>query len=357
MRAGLGFLLLALAGCGSPPAAAYAREKQLAQAEQRAGRHREAGKAYERAAALADRPRDADEARYRAADAYARAGDVARARDLYRALAAAPGAGDRQARADFALSELLERSDGAEAAQQHLASAIRRHPSSGLARGALVRHLAYLREHGGSESVLSYLAGESTALGHSELAEALVYFRARELDTIGRATEARDAYLECAARFPYPIGAYWDDALFRAAQKELELGAPTRAIAQLERMLAEQESANIMGSYERARYAEAQLQVGRIYRDSLHDAARAKLALRRVWLRHPQSSLVDDALFEEALIARRAGDAAGSCEALSILLRERPDSRYAACAHSFCAALGPTQGACHDYIRREADVP
>ncbi|HYP89953.1 MAG TPA: tetratricopeptide repeat protein, partial [Polyangiaceae bacterium] len=154
-----------------------------------------------------------------------------------------------------------------------------------------------------------------------------------------------------------PGGAYWDDALFRAAEKELTLGAPARAIAHLQQMLAEQERAVITGSYERPRYAQAQLEIGRIYRDVLHDRARARLELRKVWSKHPTSTLVDDALFQEAQIAYGEGDATGACAPLSILVREQPKSRYAACAHLLCAALGPTPSACHDYIKREAALP
>jgi len=347
--------LLAL-GCGSPPPAAYSRETDAAQTARKQGRHRLAAQHYERAAELAKQPRDAEEARYRAADSYERAGDFARAEAMYRALAAPGPSSERQARADFALAQLLERTGREAAGQEQLVAAIRKHPSSGLARDALERHLRYLRQRGGSEAALAYLAGETAALSATELAEALTYRRARELDDAGRTAEARDAYLACAARFPYPGGAYWDDALMRAAEKELALGAPERAVAHLSRMLAEQEDASIMGSYERARYAEAQLELGRIYRDALHDPSRARAELRKVWLKHPKSSLVDDALFEEALLARSVGDVAGTCSPLSIIVTQVPTSRYAGCAHLLCAQLTPAPNACHDYIKRAAGL-
>jgi hypothetical protein len=356
VKLALGLLLTALSACGSPPPAAYSRETAAAEQRRREGHPLDEALAYERAVKLADKPRDAEEARYRAADAYARAGDVARAEGLYRELAAAR-TGERQGRADFELAALLEQSGRAEAAQQQLALAIRRHASSGLARAALARHLDYLRERGGSALVLSYLATESAALAQSELGETLLYRRARELDGDGQVAPARDAYLECAKRYPYPLGAYWDDALLRAARLELSLGAPEQAIAHLRRMLAEQESASIVGSYERARYAEAQLELGRIYRDVLHDPRQAKLELRKVWLRHPKSPLVDDALFQEALVARSTGDGEGTCAALTLLLQQRPDSRYAPCVRLLCPKLEPAPGACHDYIRRDAGLP
>jgi tetratricopeptide (TPR) repeat protein len=205
--------------------------------------------------------------------------------------------------------------------------------------------------------VLDYLAARQGALGKSELAETLAYRRARELDAAGQRKAARDAYLACATSFPYPRGAYWDDALYRAAEQELALGSPERALEHLARLLAEQESASFVGSYQRGRYAEGQLLIAHIYRDHLRDAARARRELRKVWLRHPTSRLVDDALFQEALLARSAGDQPGTCAPLEIIARDLPESRYAPCAHLLCSSLEPQAGRdCHDYIKREAGL-
>jgi tetratricopeptide (TPR) repeat protein len=350
-------LLLAALGCGSPPPAAYVQEAEQAQTAQIKGEHAAAAQHYERAAALAGKPRDAEEARYRAADSYARAGDSARAEALYTSLAAQGPDAERRARADFALADLLRKSGRESEGQARLVSAIRRNPNSGLARLALSQHLDYLREQGGTTQVLAYLTTEGSALGGSELAETIAYRRARELDEAGENAEARDGYLACAASFPYPRGAYWDDALFRAAEKELALGAPQKALEHLERMLAEQESAVFTGSYERGRYAEAQLKIGQIYRDQLQDPARARRELRKVWEKHGKSRLVDDALFQEALLARRANDESGTCAPLSIIVRHLPDSRYAACAHLLCNTLAATPRDCHDYIKRAAGLP
>jgi TolA-binding protein len=353
----VGVLWLLLTSCGSPPPAAYVQETEQAQAARRKGEHAAAAAHYERAATLAKQPRDAEEARYRAADSYARAGDTARAEALYQKLAAQGPDAERSARADFALADLLSKTGRESEGQQRLTLAIRRSPNSGLAREALSKHVDYLRTQGGSESVLAYLTTESLALSATELGESLAYQRARELDLQGRSAEARDAYLSCAARFPYPSGAYWDDALFRAAEKELALGAPERAIELLRQMLGKQESAFMTGSYQRGRYAEAQLKLGEVFRDVLHDPARARRELRKVWDNHPTSRLVDDALFQEALLARSAGDAAGTCAPLSIIAHKLPDSRYAACAHLLCASLAATPNACHDYIKRAAGIP
>jgi tetratricopeptide (TPR) repeat protein len=354
---GAGVAALLLAGCGSPPAPAYVRDNEAALELSRRGQHAEAAARYERAAADADRPRDAEEARYRAAASYARAGDVTHARSLYEKLANEAHDLERRARADFALGELLEAAGDAAAAQAHWAAAIERHPSSGNARSALVRHLDYLREQGGSAAVLAYLDVETPKLAQTELGESVCYFRARELDTLERATEARDGYLDCARRYPYPGGAFWDDALFRAAEKELQLGAPAQAIAHLQQMLAERESANFVGSYEKGRFAEAQLKLGQIYRDALHDDVSARRELRKVWLNHPKNRLADDALFEEALLAHAAKDERGACEPLGIIVSKLPESRYAACAHELCSSLPAGAAPCHDYIKRAAGLP
>jgi TolA-binding protein len=351
------FALLSGLACGSPPPPAYVKESEQAQASRSKGEHVAAARHYERAAQLARKPRDAEEARYRAAESYARAGDTAHAEALYTTLAAQGPDAERRARADFALADLLIETGRVVEGQARLAAAIRRQPNSGLARSALSQHLDYLRERGGSAQVLAYLDGESRALANSELGETLAYRRARELDESGKTAEARDAYLACATAFTYPGGAYWDDALFRAAEKELALGAARPALQHLERMLAEQESAVITGSYERGRYAEAQLKVAEIYRDQLGDPLRARRELRKVWEKHGKSRLVDDALFQEALLARRAGDEPGTCAPLIIIVRQLPDSRYAPCAHLLCSTLAAASGECHDYIKRAAGLP
>lgn len=343
--------------CGSARPAAYVRETAQAESARRRGEHLAAAQHYERAAEAAAKSRDAEEARYRAADSHARGGNTERAATLYRELATQGPNAQRRARADFALAELELAAGHEPEGQRLLAAAIRRHPSSGLTARALRAHVAYLREHGGRDAVLAYLTAENRALAGSELGEALQYQLARELDIAGRSAEARDAYLACAAHFPYPRGAYWDDALYRAAEKELALERPERAIAHLRRMLAEQESASIVGSYQRGRYAEAQLLIAHIHRDSLRDLTRARGELRKVWLNHPKSRLVDDALFQEALLAHQSGDVAGTCAPLEIIVSKLQDSRYAPCAHQLCSKLRALPGRdCHDYIERETGL-
>jgi TolA-binding protein len=95
-----------------------------------------------------------------------------------------------------------------------------------------------------------------------------------------------------------------------------------------------------LGSYERARYAEARFRLAELYRDALGDPARARREFRRVFDDHPTSLLGDDALFQEALMARSAGDVSGTCAPLRILKAKLPASRFAACASELCPRLG-----------------
>jgi hypothetical protein len=56
-------------------------------------------------------------------------------------------------------------------------------------------------------------------------------------------------------------------------------------------------------------------------------------------------------------LAHAAGDDAGTCAPLVIIVQKRPDSRYVACAHLLCPALSGAPSACHDYIKRNAKLP
>jgi tetratricopeptide (TPR) repeat protein len=218
---------------------------------------------------------------------------------------------------------------------------------------ALRRYFAELAEHGGDGAVLEYIARTEPSLDGTELAEQLLYERARRLDALGKAAEARDAYVSVADRFPYPHGAYWDDALFRGAECEAHLGRPQRAIELLQRMLAAREASHLSGSYERPRFADAAYRIAELYRDEIHDPAAARRAFRTVYDDYPSSTLRDDALWQEALLARRSSDAE-ACAPLALLVRDLPDSRYAPCAREVCPRLQlPVARECRDYIRRE----
>jgi len=345
-------LSVALLACrGAELPAAYAHARDDAERAYSAGQFEAAAKLWLAAAKAADAPRDRNEARYRAAASYQRAGKLEDARELYVKLAA--GNSERAARAAFALADLQLAAGDEAGGYAALEAAARKYPSSGVANLALRRYFAELAEHGGNEAVLAYIARAEPELDRSELAEQLLYERAQRLNAEGKDALARDAYLVVADRYPYPHGAYWDDSLFHASECEQRLGNSARAVALLERMLAAREESHLSGSYERPRFAEAAYRVGELYRDQLKDPEAARLAFHTVYERFPSSTLRDDALWQEALLARQQG-ARAACIPLGLLVRDLPDSRYAPCAAKLCPELRVTPPReCRDYIRRE----
>jgi TolA-binding protein len=344
-------LALLLSACAPNLPAAYVHSRDAAESAYASGHFSEAGQRWLDAAKSADTARDRNDARYRAATSYERAGDLTRAGELYSELA--NGHSDRAPRATFALADLQIRGGDEAGGNAALEAAVRKYPSSGVANLALRRYFAALAEQGGDRAVLDYIDRVEPALDSGDLAEQLLYERARRLDSLGSVAPARDAYVVVADRFPYPHGAYWDDALFHAADCELELGRPERAVAQLERMLAAREASHLSGSYERPRFADAAYRVAELYRDQLRDAAAAQRAFHGVFVDYPTSTLRDDALWQEALLARQGGGTA-ACAPLTALVQQLPDSRYAPCAHEICFKLAPiAKRECAAYIERE----
>ena len=345
------FLGLLLCACAPNLPAAYVQARDAAESDYAKGKFAAAAERWLGAAASADTARDRNDARYRAATSYERAGDLARAKAIYGELA--NGNSDRAPRATFALADLQIRAGDEAGGNAALEAAARKYPTSGVANLALRRYFAALSDQGGDRAVLDYIDRVEPALDHGDLAEQLLYERGRRLEALGSLTAARDAYLVVADRFPYPHGAYWDDALFHGADCELRLGRPERAVQLLERMLAAREASHLSGSYERPRFADAAYRVAELYRDQLHDPESARRAFHGVFVGYPNSTLRDDALWQEALLARRV-DEDEACGPLTLLVQQLPDSRYAPCAREICPKLPRLpRRECAEYIERE----
>ena len=337
-----------LLGCAPNLPPAYVHHRDAAEGAYASGHFNEAAQAWLQAAQTADTARDRSDARYRAAASYERAGDLEHARALYTLLAS--GTSDRAARSTFTLADMRVQSGDEAGGYAALEAAIRKYPGSGVANLAYRRYFSWLAAAGGDQAVLDYVTRVLPDLGSGELAEQLRYERAKRLDALGENAAARDAYVDLAERYPYPHGAYWDDALLRGAECDVRLAQPEGAVNLLERMLAARETSHLSGSYERPHFADAAYRVAELYRDALHDPAAARRAFHHVFVDYPTSTLRDDALWQEALILR-ASSPSEACAPLSLLVQQLPDSRYAPCAHEICGAVPAIANrACCDYI-------
>jgi len=349
-------LLSALLGACAPSLPpAYVQARDAAESAYAKRQFSEAAERWLSAADHADSARNRTEARYRAATSYERAGRVEEARKWYTVLS--NGKSDRAPRATFALADLRLKNGDAAGGLAELEAAIRKYPTSAIAALSLRRYFSALADQGGDRAVLDYIQRVEPELGGSELAEQLLYERARRLEALGATADAAHAYTAVADRFPYPYGAYWDDALLHAADLELRLGQPENAITLLERMLHARETSHLSGSYERPHFADAAYRLAELYRDARRDKAAARRAFRDVFIEYPKSTLRDDALWQEALLSWRAS-APQACEPLQLLVSQLPESRYAPCAHQMCPKIPlVARRQCADYIERDLREP
>lgn len=349
---------LVLSGCAASQSGELARLDAAAERAYSAGRYAEAAARWREAADRSRRPADRDEARYRQGASLARAGQANPALAVFDQLLRDSPRGVRAARATLDRARLQMAAGAPDASQKSLELLIENYPESGLAPLALHDLLGLLVPRG-ELAIRAYLNARIATLEETELGEHLHAAYAASLERSGDLDGARARYLLVAELYPYPRGALWDDALFRAADLAARSGAPTQAIQYLERMLGKREAAYIQGSYERGRYGEAQYRIAELYRDALHDPARARAAFERLWSAHRTSRLRDDAAWNAALLAAGSGDSDGACQDLQALVTEIPSSRYAACAPHLCSriTLPPEAGTCHEYvIRREGET-
>lgn len=355
---GMAALLALAAGCGGPNRGdAYLRSVAEARRNHHNGRFDLAAAKYDEAAKNAKIPRDAVYARYEAALARARAGDVSSAAAELRAMATAKPATAYSAQAAFKAAELARANDEA-AGLRELEAVVVDFPESGVAQVAL-GHVLKKDDESGPDTALAHLDRLLPRVANTKVEEKVGYERARRLEALGRTEAARDAYLAVAAKWPYPFGGLNDDSLYRAAEMEEKLGRPKEAIAILERLLSQREVSSFMGSYERPRYLPSALRIAQLYEEKLNDRARARATLHRVYSDFTTSTMRDDALWREAELWRKDGDASTACDRLATLAGDFPDSRYVPCATLRCPAIkrstkSKAPATCHEYLLREA---
>jgi tetratricopeptide (TPR) repeat protein len=350
-------LILSVSSCAISHGAAYDAAVASASRSEGAGRYAEAAADYDEAARVGKRPRDKDQARWAAADVTARAGNVAGAASRYEAIAG-DAASEHQAEAAFRLADLRIESGDADRGWQDMEQIPRRFPTHGVAHAA-VRKLVQHADEQGLRAGLDEVRALERDLGSTELVQLVTYLDATHIEALGDDRAAREAYGRIVDRWPYPFGSFFDDALWRASLIDEKFGLYRSAIDDLERMLRERETTSIVGSYERAKFVPAMLRVGELYRDRLHDRARAREAFHRLYADFVHSTLRDRALWLEAALWREDGDATTACARLGTLVSQFPDSRYVPCAVEQCPGLSrpPASAApkeCHHYIERTA---
>jgi tetratricopeptide (TPR) repeat protein len=353
-------LVLALAwtatgACAPAHDAAYEAALRSAARNEGAGRFAAAADDYDAAARVGTRDRDQDQARWDAAEATARAGNVAAAASRFGALAG-DGLSEHQAEAALRLALLRIESGDADRGWEEMESIPRHFPTHGVAHVA-VRKLVTHADENGPRAGLEELTALARDLGGTELEQLVTYLAATHVEALGDDRGAREAYGKIADRWPYPFGAFFDDALWHASLIDEKLGQYQSAIDDLERLLRERETTTIMGSYERAKYVPSMMRVGELYRDRLHDRAKAREAFHRFYAEFQHSPLRDRALWLEAALWREDGDAGTACGRLATLVEKFPDSRYVPCAVEKCPALSRPRSSgaprdCHEYIER-----
>jgi outer membrane protein assembly factor BamD (BamD/ComL family) len=347
---------VALPGCAPDRGAAY--EKAIAEARRaiNAGRFDIAAERFDEAARTAKIPRDGVYARYEAALARARAGDVAPAARELRAIASESPPNAYSAQAAFKAADLADRIDPA-AGYAELEQVALRFPESGVARVALLR-VVRRDDEKGAAATLAHLDALRPRVAGTALEQDVAYERAKRLAELDRIEAARDAFLDVAARWPYPTGAYFDDSLYRASELEERLGRHREAIEHLERMLSFREKAVTMGSYERPRYVPAVLRIAELYEKRLDDRASARATLHRLYTDFTTSTLRDDALWREAELWEKDGDRGTACSRLATLASDFPDSRYVPCAIERCPSIqrpkkSKAPATCRAYLSRK----
>jgi tetratricopeptide (TPR) repeat protein len=179
---------------------------------------------------------------------------------------------------------------------------------------------------------------EQTDLGDNVLYESAELYRAA-----GEGAAAIALYDQLAEK--YPRSGLRDDSWWRAAELARAAGDARGAVRRLQRLLETRRDAIITGSYNSILLDDAQLLIGRILLEDLHDAGEAVAAFHTLAFDFPESILRDDALVElaRAQLARHAppspDDRRDACASLARLLKKYPNSNKRRAAESMRVEL------------------
>jgi tetratricopeptide (TPR) repeat protein len=325
-----------LVACGSAPASQYQIAFATGERAEGAGRYAEAAHDFDDAAKVAPNAREKNHAEYAAAQVLIRAGDRSSGAAKLRAIADLSPPDEHSGEAAYEVAN-IEIKEGSANGWIDLENAMTKFPNEGDAHRALERLAAHIAEASGPKAAIDWLEKIAPTFEQTEIVQAVAYETAKRIEASGDTADARARYLAIADRWPYPHGAYWDKSLFHASAIDEKNGHFDDAISLLERMLHQREEASMLGSYERTMYEPAAWHIAEMYRDDLHDSTKAESAFHRVYAELTTSLKRDDALWEEAKIWRKDGDASTACSRLSTLVSQFPDSRYVPCITTTCS--------------------
>ncbi|HEY4179194.1 MAG TPA: tetratricopeptide repeat protein [Kofleriaceae bacterium] len=168
-----------------------------------------------------------------------------------------------------------------------------------------------------------------TPLAKTEAADNLLWSLADLTEHELKAPKAARTYYD---RIPqeHPKSGLRDDARWNAARISHDLGDYTGEVQRLRALLATRDVAWFNGSYFSVWLDDAQLKLGIVLRDNLHDLPGAIAAFERLPKDYDRSILRDDALFELAVTYKQAGNATKACATIAKLKKDWPDSKYVA---------------------------
>lgn len=283
------------------------------------GRFDEARAAYANAAEHAERRVDRDEALYREAKTLQRLGRDAEALPLLDQLAVEEPPSRRTGRSLYDAGRIRLRMHDDANALRNFQAVVLRFPDHGISSRALVRVLEMMPDGPVRDA---WLNEALSRVGTHDIGDDILSTQATLALEHGDRARARALWERIVEEHPYPVGQRWDDALWRLADLDELEGNPAAAAQHLERMLSLLETTTTPGSYTLPRFPAAMLRLGILFRDSLHDRARAIATFERLRSELRFSTLRDDALLEIAVTALQDGDVPRACEALSGVLGE-----------------------------------
>ena len=285
------------------------------------GRMEEAAAAFAEAASTAERRVDRDEAQYRHARTLLRLDRDREALAILDAIARRRPISRRTIRALFDAALIRIDLGERERADEALTFIVNERPGDGPASRSL-RLMMAARESEPAALRLAFLRALYERVGQSDLGDDILAFEADVLLASGDRAGAARTLERIVREHPYPHGQRWDDALFRLADLAEEDGDHEAAVRHLTRMIALHEETVTPGSQTLPRMPEARMRIARIYRDRLHDPARAAAHFTGTYQQFPTSTLRDDALYELGAMWLDTGSHAEGCAMLARVVSE-----------------------------------